>query len=241
MLLITYLLIICLLGIPTLFFLLYMNVAALSFESLGLSARGAFMLFAASLAGSIVNIPLKSREVVVRGSAVPGMPSFRRSWAWGFPSSPGTPGFPGFPDFPWFFIEPPVVRRQVLAVNLGGAIIPAVFSLYLLGRVRILPVILSTAVVSLACYAVARPIPGRGIMIPALIPPLAASISALLFAGDNPSAVAYIAGTMGTLIGADLLHIGDMLRTGPGVMSIGGAGVYDGVFLAGLIAAFLAR
>ncbi len=238
MLLITYLLIIGLLGIPTLFFLLYMNVAALSFEGLGLSAAGAFLLFAASLAGSVVNIPLSSREIVVRGPKIAAIPSFRRTWAWGFP---GEGGFFRSGDFPWFFIEPPVVQKQVLAVNLGGALIPAGFSIYLLCRSQIVPVVLATTLVSAACYVMARPTPGRGILIPSFVPPLSAALAAMLFARDNPSAVAYIAGTMGTLIGADIFHIGTMMRTGPGVLSIGGAGVYDGIFLAGLIAAFLTR
>ena len=62
----------------------------------------------------------------------------------------------------------------------------------------------------------------------------------MIFARSNPAPPAYIAGTIGTLIGADLLHLEEMKRTAPGILSIGGAGVYDGVFLAGLVAAFLA-
>ena len=62
----------------------------------------------------------------------------------------------------------------------------------------------------------------------------------MLLARGDAGVVAYISGAMGTLIGADLMHLKDLRRMGPGVLSIGGAGVYDGIFLAGLIAAFLA-
>ena len=57
--------------------------------------------------------------------------------------------------------------------------------------------------------------------------------------GGEATAIAYVAGTMGTLIGADLLNLRNLKEMGPGVMSIGGAGVFDGVFLSGIVAAFL--
>ena len=78
--------------------------------------------------------------------------------------------------------------------------------------------------------------------------------------------IAYIAGTPGTLIGADLLNLPRILRgtlmrddtlqaAGGGpvdalwlsaptvqlyIISIGGAGVFDGIFLAGIVAPLLA-
>ncbi|HEY7295761.1 MAG TPA: DUF1614 domain-containing protein, partial [Dehalococcoidia bacterium] len=61
----------------------------------------------------------------------------------------------------------------------------------------------------------------------------------LLTGGRRAAAVAYIAGAMGILIGADLTNLGRMADLGSGVLSIGGAGVFDGVFLTGLIAALL--
>jgi len=210
-----HLLFLILLGIPALFFLIYLNVVALSFEVLGLSSQGAFFLFALSLMGSVINIPVASREVITRR--------------------------PLFSGFPFFFYYPPMIEEQVIAVNLGGALIPSAFSLYLLPRSNLIAVILSTVTVSLVCYYTARAIPGRGILIPTFIPPLAAALSALVFSSNNPSVTAYIAGTVGTLIGADLLHLKEILRMGPGVLSIGGAGVYDGIFFAGFVAAFLTR
>lgn len=209
-----YLLFLIILGIPALFFLLYLNVTALSFESLGLSPQGAFAVFTLSLLGSVINIPIKREQIVTR----PAIPPL---WA-------------------IFFYYPPVIQERVLAVNVGGAVIPMAVSLYLLPKAPLLRVLIATAIVSVICYMVAGPVPGRGIMIPAMVPPLTAALSAVVFARGNAGAVAYIAGTMGTLIGADLMHLKDLRRLGPGVLSIGGAGVYDGIFLAGLIAAFLA-
>jgi len=43
---------------------------------------------------------------------------------------------------------------------------------------------------------------------------------------------------MGTLLGADLLHLRE-IRKYPGIISIGGAGVFDGIFLTGIVAVFL--
>lgn len=209
-----YILFMIILGIPALFFLFYLNVAAISFESLGLSPKSAFLLFTLSLVGSVINIPIK-RERVVTQQPVPSM-------------------------FYMFFYYPPVVQDQVLAINFGGAVVPLAFSIYLLPRAPLFRVILATVTVSVICYLVARPVPGRGIMMPAMVPPLAAALSAMIFARDHAGVAAYISGTMGTLIGADLMHLPEMRRTSPGILSIGGAGVYDGIFLAGVIAAFLA-
>ncbi|MFA6654604.1 MAG: DUF1614 domain-containing protein [Bacillota bacterium] len=201
-------------GIPALFFLFYLNVATLSFETLGLSPEGAFFLFTFSLIGSLINIPIKREKIVTR---------------------------PKPSKFPVFFYYPPVVSEQIIAINLGGALIPLCFSIYLLvTRAPIFQSLLCTAIVAVICYFIARPIPGKGIVVPAMVPPLSAALVAMIFARSNPAPAAYIAGTVGTLIGADLLHLEEMKRTAPGILSIGGAGVYDGVFLAGLVAAFLA-
>ncbi|MBW2109628.1 MAG: DUF1614 domain-containing protein, partial [Deltaproteobacteria bacterium] len=51
--------------------------------------------------------------------------------------------------------------------------------------------------------------------------------------------VAYISGTLGTLIGADLLNLRKIYDLGAPVASIGGAGTFDGIFLNGLLAVLL--
>jgi uncharacterized membrane protein len=40
-------------------------------------------------------------------------------------------------------------------------------------------------------------------------------------------------------MGADLLHLTEIQRMSPGVLSIGGAGVFDGIALCGLFALLL--
>ncbi|GAB6877037.1 DUF1614 domain-containing protein [Thermaerobacter litoralis] len=210
-----------LLSLPMLFFFTYAQVAALSFARLGLSPAGAFLLFALSLLGSGINLPLRRQQVPVNPPLVPPITFF-----WLFP-----------------MVQPPRVAERVLAVNVGGAVIPTLFSLYLLGAGRApwLPVLIATLLVATIAKALARPLPGRGIVLPAFIPPLAAAVIALLVAPPGSRApVAYIAGTLGTLVGADLLNLKALDRMGPGMLSIGGAGVFDGIFLVGVLAAFLA-
>ena len=62
----------------------------------------------------------------------------------------------------------------------------------------------------------------------------------MLLAFRRAPAVAYVAGSMGTLIGADLMNLGEIDRIGAPVVSIGGAGTFDGVFLTGILAGLLA-
>ena len=54
------------------------------------------------------------------------------------------------------------------------------------------------------------------------------------------AAVASVSGSLGTLIGADLLNLGRIQGLGAPVMSIGGAGTFDGIFLTGIMAVRLA-
>jgi uncharacterized membrane protein len=200
--------------LPAFFFIFYFNIAAISFTKLGLSPQGAMLLFVFSLVGSVINIPVSKHKIVVEEK--PEM------------------------LFPFLFYYPPRVRQQVIAVNVGGAVIPTIFALYLLGKTPLFATLISTAIVALAARAMARVVPGVGISLPAFIPPLVAVGSALLLAGESAAPVAYIAGSLGTLIGADLLNLKKIKNIGAQVVSIGGAGVYDGIFLVGVIAAFLA-
>jgi uncharacterized membrane protein len=96
------------------------------------------------------------------------------------------------------------------------------------------------AVVSLACYLLAEPVPGLGIAIPVFYPPVIAAIVALLLSRQYAAPLAYACGSLGTLIGADLMNLGSIRGLGAPVMSIGGAGTFDGIFVTGLIAVLLA-
>lgn len=137
-------------------------------------------------------------------------------------------------------------RRIVVAVNVGGCLIPAALALYELARIARMDarVLLAVAVVSainiFASYRLARPVPGIGIAMPGFVPPLLSAGFAILLAPDQSAPVAFIAGVAGPLIGADLLHLKDIGRIATGVLSIGGAGTFDGIVLSGIVAAYLA-
>ncbi|MEW6770830.1 MAG: DUF1614 domain-containing protein [Bacillota bacterium] len=199
--------------LPALFLLFYFQVAAFSLTRLGLSPEGAVLFFGFCLVGGVINIPVSRRRVAVEDGV--------------------------FFGFPFFFYYPPRVREQVIAVNLGGAVLPGLFSLYLLGRAPFAPIVLATVIVAAVAKGLARPVPGVGIILPAFIPPLVAAAAALLLARENAAPVAYISGVLGTLIGADLLNWPRFREMGALVLSIGGAGVFDGIFLVGIVAALL--
>jgi uncharacterized membrane protein len=68
-----------------------------------------------------------------------------------------------------------------------------------------------------------------------------AVVSVLLaYAPEKAAPLAYISGSLGTLIGADLLNLDRINGLGAPVASIGGAGTFDGIFITGIIAVLLA-
>jgi uncharacterized membrane protein len=95
-------------------------------------------------------------------------------------------------------------------------------------------------IVALVTHVVARPVKGVGIETPAFVPPIAAAVVAIVLSPGSPVIVAYVAGVLGTLIGADLTNLNAIPKLGAPVASIGGAGTFDGVFLSGIIAVLLA-
>ncbi|MCM8817462.1 MAG: DUF1614 domain-containing protein [Candidatus Omnitrophica bacterium] len=194
------------------FVVLPIHAVRIALEKIGLSPFVAFFVMFASLVGSFINIP-----VAVKTHS-------------GFVSALSYYGTL-FPD-----VSP---DTQVIAINVGGAIIPLILCLYLLPKVKFLPLFFSTIISSIACYHLSSVVPGMGVQIPALIPPIVSAFLAFLFSPQNKIPVAYISGVLGVLIGADLMNMGN-LGNFHGMMSIGGAGVYDGIFLVGIISVLLA-
>ncbi len=189
------------------------------YARLGISPMAALLLLLASLFGSYVNIPV-----------------------WELPGETSVVGervdFFGFE-----YVVPAEVDwpGTIIAINLGGAIIPIALSLYLLFKNNIwLPSLIATAVVSAVCYAVAEPVKGAGIAIPLFIPPLVACGISCIVAWSRAAPVAYVSGSLGTLIGADLMNFGAIRDLGTPVASIGGAGTFDGIFVTGIGAVLLA-
>jgi len=148
-------------------------------------------------------------------------------------------------DIPLFAIVSGAPARTsnstVVALNVGGALIPILVSLYLLVRTGMyLRMLIGTSIVAAVVHSLAELVPGVGIAVPMLVPPIVAAGVALLLAFRRAPPVAYVAGSMGTLIGADLLNLGQIARLGAPIVSIGGAGTFDGVFLTGILAGLLA-
>jgi len=100
--------------------------------------------------------------------------------------------------------------------------------------------LVATAVITAIIHMLAYPVPGVGIAVPVLVPPIATALVAVLIARENAAALAYVSGSLGTLIGADLLNLDTVRGLGAPVVTIGGAGTFDGIFLTGIMAVLLA-
>ena len=131
-------------------------------------------------------------------------------------------------------------QRTVVALNVGGGLIPVLLALYQLTRGHVLPILITTAVVTLVSYYAAQVVPGIGIRMNAMVAPLTAVVCAWVLGGMAAPSVAFAGGILGTLIGADLLHLKEIEHLSSGNLSIGGAGVLDGIALCGLFALLLA-
>ncbi len=201
------------------------NVILLALAKLGLSPGASLLVLAGMLAGGLVNVPLRH---LPRGEPIE-VDSF---------------GLFGFGR-----VLPRSARRRtttVLAVNVGGCIVPASVAAYELARIAaqgatsLLAAGIAIGVNTAVCYRLARPLPRVGIALPALVPAVVAALCALLLARDFAPPVAFSAGVLGPLLGADLLHLRQVARLGTGIASIGGAGTFDGIVMSGLLATLLA-
>ncbi len=138
----------------------------------------------------------------------------------------------------------PIVRQwpaTVVAVNVGGAVIPTLLSVYLIARNGFYGLAaVGIGIVAIVCHALAQPVRGLGIAEPVFIPPLVTAVVAILLSRRYAAPLAYVSGSLGTLIGADLLNLGRIQGLGAPVASIGGAGTFDGIFVTGLLAVIYA-
>lgn len=133
----------------------------------------------------------------------------------------------------------------VIAVNVGGCVIPTALAAYEIwsllhwGAAAFAGLAAAVLLNIGVCYRLARPVRGVGILMPGLVPPLVAALAALLLAPQHATPVAFVAGTLGPLVGADLLHLREVGRMQTGILSIGGAGTFDGIVLSGIVALYL--
>jgi uncharacterized membrane protein len=198
--------------------LIEVGILRYAYQRIGVGRRHMFALLVLSFLGSYVNIPIyelsphavQSDTVISFGGMSYVVPEVT-DW-------PGT----------------------VVAINVGGAIIPTLLSLYLMRKNRLFfRGLLATGIVVLVVHALAYPVKGVGIAEPVFVPPLISTMVALLLSRRHAPPLAYISGSLGTLIGADLLNLGKIPGLGAPVASIGGAGTFDGIFLTGILSVLL--
>ncbi len=217
------------LALPFLFFLVFLFIALIflielrilqyAYEKMGIGRKHMYSLLILSFLGSYINIPvgeLPAKEMV-SGQQV---------------------DFFGMQYIIPYVTELP---RTIIAVNLGGAVIPVILAIYLLGKNHLyFRGLLGVAIVAWIVHLMAYPVRGLGIAVPVFIPPLVTAAVALTLSRRYAPPLAYIAGSLGTLIGADILNLGKIRGLGAPVASIGGAGTFDGIFVTGILSVLLA-
>jgi uncharacterized membrane protein len=200
------------------------NVVFAALGKLGLGPTSSLLAALGMFAGSLINIPVaqveQARTVEYLPNRVLGLHRL---------------------------LSRPVQRRSytVIAVNVGGCLVPTALAGYQAARIAleapsVLPAAGGALLINVAvCYYVARPVPDTGITMPAFLPAGAAALCALLLTPEWAPPVAFMAGVLGPLLGADFLHLDDIADIGTGMASIGGAGTFDGIVLSGLVATLL--
>jgi len=205
-------------SLALLFLLIEVRVIEYAYARIGVPHRHMMALMLLTLSGSYFNIPLwriRSGDVTREREVV----TFGVKWL-----VPMTPG-----------------QATIVAVNVGGALIPVLLSFYILAVTHVTGhAAVVGGLVTVVTWWLARPVRGVGIVVPTFAAPVAAAVAAWLTAPANAPAVACVGGTVGTLVGADLLNLGSLRDLGAPVASIGGAGTFDGIFVTGVLAALLA-
>ncbi len=194
------------------------GLLTVAFEKLDLSSDSAYLLFITILAGSLINLPLFSMK-----SEPPNLEEIP-------------------PELRELYRGMPYTGKTVIMANVGGCVVPAAFCFYLLAHhpLNILYVVLAVAAVTLLSFKTSRSVPGIGMGMPILLAPLLAALVSVALDPANAAPMAFISGTLGVLIGADLLHLNDIRKMGTPFAAIGGAGSFDGIFISGLVAVLLA-
>ena len=199
--------------------LIQLRILRYAYMRLGIGPGAALLVLFGSLIGSYFNIPI---------TILPGHPVRTGEIV----------------DFYGMRYIVPVVTAfpgTVLAVNVGGAVIPTLMSTYLVLRYQLwLKAAIAVLVIAVVIHAMATPVHGVGIAVPVFVPVVVTAILAFLLSREYAAPLAYIGGSMGTLIGADLLNLDKITGLGAPVASIGGAGTFDGIFLTGILAVLLA-
>ncbi len=173
---------------PLIFIYLFLRLSETAFQMVGFSHWHATLAVFGSILGSIVDLQLFATPI----SSYP-------SW---YVSLMGLFSLDAAAKF----------HPLILAINLGGCIIPLLISAHLIIRhqVKLSRALIGLAVVAIITYDAATVILGADLM-------------SLMTPGILPA-----------------LSPMELHRTKPLVLSIGGAGIFDGIFLTGIIAVLLA-
>ncbi len=201
--------------IPVTAAFLLVYVFALGFDFLDFSVTTAILALFFMIVTSFINIPIGRKDVV----------------------EVVEPRFFGF-------FRRSVRRFQGVSINVGGAVIPLLIigfflpSLWEAGLLRELGVIV--AIISVFSFVTSHFIKEKGVVISMILPVLFTALFAAILAPEEAAKIAFSGGVLGVLIGSDILHLPYVLKKEKSVVSIGGAGIFDGIFLVGIISAVLA-
>ncbi|MEQ1621647.1 MAG: DUF1614 domain-containing protein [Methylococcales bacterium] len=200
--------------------MIQVHIFEIAFAKLGLTSEASLLLLIGTLVGSGINLPLFTQHAKQLGHLVI--------------SRDKKPV--------WEIYQPAKEGKIVIAVNVGGCVIPVGLSLYFISLSVVSPGIILIALVAITAlsYNLSRIIPGMGVGMPIFIAPLAAAAIAIMLDSEHAAQLAYISGVLGVLIGADILRLKNIIELGAPVAVIGGAGTFDGIFLTGIIAVLLA-
>ncbi|HEY8157836.1 MAG TPA: DUF1614 domain-containing protein [Methylobacter sp.] len=200
--------------------MLQVHLFEIAFVKLGLTPEVASLLLLGTLLGSGINLPVYSVHTKEAGHLVM-LPDRKMIWE---------------------IVQPAREGKVVIAVNVGGCLIPVGLCLYFISMQLIDPIKIIVAILAISAlsYKFSRLIPGLGVGMPVFLAPLTSALLALVLDPEHAAHLAYISGVLGVLIGADILRLNTIAALGTPAASIGGAGTFDGIFITGIIAALLA-
>ena len=213
---------ICLLLLLFLWPIILMDFMIIALSKLGVPPHIGLGLTFCILLGSLINIPLKRVKTVSKKNIdLQQLHNHNR----------------------WFSRQVLPKNEMTIAVNVGGCVVPLILALHQLARLFNSEIILMPIIVIIInviiCYRLSEIKAGVGILLPAFIPGVIAAFCALTLTPENSAAVAFCAGILGPLIGADLLRLNQVISLGSGSASIGGAGPFDGIVISGFVALLL--
>jgi len=202
------------------------DVLFTALNKLGLSVSQSIFIISGIFLGGLINIPLTRLKTGQEWESYQNLFGIKN---WQFPLN---------------------IKQNytLLAINVGGGMIPAFLAFYQLYRFGILmpdysvltAMLTSVAINAAACYKLAKPVRNVGIALNPLIPAIIATMMAITMTPHHAPATAFVSGVLGPLIGADLLNLDRIKHISTGMASIGGAGTFDGIVLSGIIATLLA-